>query len=70
MSAERRRTQEETTSPSEDGQDLGMLGRCEVVSLNKGVDYDVDGKFSYSQVQICKTLMIKQLSDISTLAGC
>ena len=44
MSAERRRTQ------SESEQDLSMLGRCQVVSLKKGVDYDVDGKFSYSQV--------------------
>ena len=45
-------SQEEGTSPSQAGQDLGMLGRCEVVTLKKGVDYDVDGKFSYSQVQI------------------
>ena len=45
-------SQEESTSPSQAGQDLSMLGRCQVVTLKKGVDYDVDGKFSYSQVQI------------------
>jgi len=50
MSVERRRTQ------SESEQDLSMLGRCQVVSLKKGVDYDVDGKFSYSQVVKCGLL--------------
>ena len=52
MSAERRRTQSESSSDSQSQQELGMLGRCQVVALKKGVDYDVDGKFSYSQVQI------------------
>ena len=50
MSGDRRRTQSESSSHSESGPDLGMLGRCEVVTLKKGVSYDVDGKFSYSQV--------------------
>ena len=51
MSGERRRTQSESSSQSESGPDLGMLGRCQVVTLKKGVSYDVDGKFSYSQVR-------------------
>ena len=35
----------EGSNLSESGQD-----RCQVVQLKKGVSYDVDGKFSYSQV--------------------
>ena len=50
MSGERTRTLSESSSHSESGQDLGRLGRCQVVTLKKGVSYDVDGKFSYSQV--------------------
>ena len=35
----------EGSNQSESGQE-----RCQVVQLKKGVSYDVDGKFSYSQV--------------------
>ena len=35
----------EGSNLSESGQD-----NCQVVQLKKGVSYDVDGKFSYSQV--------------------
>ena len=49
MSGERTRTESES---SESGSDRATMGRCQVVSLKKGVSYDVDGKFSYSQVEI------------------
>ena len=52
MSGERTRTESESSSHSESGSDRATMGRCQVVSLKKGVSYDVDGKFSYSQVEV------------------
>jgi len=56
MSGERTRTESESSSHSESGSDRATMGRCQVVSLKKGVSYDVDGKFSYSQVVKCGLL--------------
>ena len=40
-----------STSESSDNLDhLGLGGMCEVGEVKRGVSYDMDGKFSYSQV--------------------
>ena len=42
-----------STSESSDNLDhLGLGGMCEVGEVKRGVSYDMDGKFSYSQVSI------------------
>jgi len=43
-----------STSESSDNLDhLGLGGMCEVGEVKRGVSYDMDGKFSYSQVVKC-----------------
>merc|ERR1711963_34352 len=49
----RSRSRSRTTSESSDGGQLGLGGMCEVGEVRKGVSYDVDGKFTYSQVVKC-----------------
>ena len=58
-----------TTSESSDSVDhLGVSGMCEVGEVRRGVSYDMDGKFTYSQVsctltarsRIVMTLKMKQ----------
>ena len=42
-----------TTSESSDSVDhLGVSGMCEVGEVRRGVSYDMDGKFTYSQVKV------------------
>ena len=42
-----------STSESSDNLDhLGLGGMCEVGEVKRGVSYDMDGKFSYSQVSM------------------
>ena len=52
MSVDEVRVRSRTSSESSD---LGLGGMCEVGSLQRGVSYDMDGKFSYSQVLISDT---------------
>ena len=42
-----------STSESSDNLDhLGLGGMCEVGEVKRGVSYDMDGKFTYSQVSM------------------
>ena len=51
-----------STSESSDNLDhLGLGGMCEVGEVKRGVSYDMDGKFSYSQVSIWSECVMSQL---------
>ena len=51
-----------STSESSDNVDhLGLGGMCEVGEVKRGVSYDMDGKFSYSQVSIWSECVMSQL---------
>ena len=39
-----------TSESSDNVEQLGLGGMCEVGEIRRGVSYDMDGKFSYSQV--------------------
>ena len=39
-----------TSESSDNVEQLGLGGMCEVGEVRRGVSYDMDGKFSYSQV--------------------
>ena len=49
MAAETRRTLSEATTQTE-----ALLTSCQLMEVRKGVSYDMDGKFSYSQVRWCE----------------
>ena len=42
-----------TSESSDNVEQLGLGGMCEVGEVRRGVSYDMDGKFSYSQVVKC-----------------
>ena len=46
MAAETRRTLSEGTNMTED-----LETSCQLMELKRGTSYDIDGKFSYSQVR-------------------
>ena len=38
--------------------DMGLGGMCQVATVKNGTSYDVDGKFTYSQVGICPNIQL------------
>jgi len=51
MAAETRRTLSEGTNMTE-----ALQSSCQLMELKRGTSYDIDGKFSYSQVANCGLL--------------
>ena len=50
------RSRSRTNSESSEGvdtvtRDMGLGGMCQVATVKNGTSYDVDGKFTYSQVR-------------------
>ena len=57
------RSRSRTNSESSEGvdtvtsvRDMGLGGMCQVATVKNGTSYDVDGKFTYSQVGICPNI--------------